>query len=100
MFVETVLPAEIEGLELRQALPYLRPLPFPLLLLLALAALLVGLWAYRRYGRKEEEVREEPPRELTASRTLDASIRAMSVAISMPRAVSRASSTSAKPTAS
>ena len=64
--VETVLPAEIAGLELRQALPYLRPLPFPLLLILALIALLVGLWAYRRYGKREEEDPEEAPRELTA----------------------------------
>ena len=64
--VETVLPAEIAGLELRQALPYLRPLPFPLLLILALIALLVGLWAYRKYGKREEEDPEEAPRELTA----------------------------------
>lgn len=64
--VETVLPAEIAGLELRQALPYLRPLPFPLLLILALIALLVGLWAYRKYRKREEEEPEEAPRELTA----------------------------------
>ncbi|MEJ2334397.1 MAG: hypothetical protein P8Y26_02045 [Gemmatimonadales bacterium] len=64
--VETVLPAEIAGLELRQALPYLRPLPFPLLLILALIALLVGLWAYRTYGKREEEDPEEAPRELTS----------------------------------
>ena len=65
--VETVLPAEIAGLELRQALPYLSPLPFPLLLILALLALLVGLWAYRKYRKREEEQEpEEAPRELTA----------------------------------
>ncbi len=65
--VETVLPAEIAGLELRQALPYLSPLPFPLLLILALIALLVGLWAYRKYRKREEEEEpEEVPRELTA----------------------------------
>jgi hypothetical protein len=64
--VETVLPAEIAGLELRQALPYLSPLPFPLLLILALIALLVGLWAYRKYRKREEEEPEEVPRELTA----------------------------------
>lgn len=63
--VETVLPAEIAGLELRQALPYLRPLPFPLLIILALIALLAGLWAYRRYRKREEEP-AEVPRELTA----------------------------------
>lgn len=63
--VETVLPAEIAGLELRQALPYLSPLPFPLLLILALIALLVGLWAYRKYRKREEEP-EEALRELTS----------------------------------
>jgi hypothetical protein len=63
--VETVLPAEIAGLELRQALPYLSSLPFPLLLILALIALLVGFWAYRKYRKREEEP-EEAPRELTA----------------------------------
>jgi hypothetical protein len=62
--VETVLPAEIAGLELRQALPYLSSLPFPLLLILALIALLVGFWAYRKYRKREEEP-EEAPRELT-----------------------------------
>ncbi len=56
--VETVLPAEIEGLELRQALPFLRPLPFSLLLLLALLALLIGLWAYRRFRKRDEEPME------------------------------------------
>lgn len=64
--VETVLPAEIAGLELRRALPYLNPLPFPLLLILALIALLVGLWAYHKYRKGEEEEAEELPRELTA----------------------------------
>lgn len=65
LFAETVLPAEIEGLELRQALPYLNPLPFPLLLILALMAFLVALWAYRKYRKREEEP-EETARELTA----------------------------------
>ena len=53
--VETVLPADIEGLELRQALPFLNPLPFPWLILLVLAALLAGVWAYRQYRKKEAE---------------------------------------------
>jgi hypothetical protein len=62
--VETVLPAEIEELELRQALPFLNPLPFPWLLLLALVAFLVGLWAYRRFRQQEPET-VEPERHLT-----------------------------------
>lgn len=63
--VETVLPEEIEGLELRQALPFLNPLPFPWLLLLAVVVLAIGLWAYRRYRRREPEP-AEPVLQLTA----------------------------------
>lgn len=65
LVVESVLPANITGLELRQALPFLTPLPFPLLLLIALAALILGWWAYRRFGSRAAEG-ETPARELTA----------------------------------
>ena len=65
VMVETVLPEEIAGLELRQALPLLNPLSFPWLLLLALAVFLVGLWAYRRFRRDQPQT-SEPERRLTA----------------------------------
>jgi hypothetical protein len=64
LIVRTVLPADAGGLELRQGLPFLDPSPFPWLALLLLIAILVGLWAYRRY-RKRDETSDEVVRALT-----------------------------------
>ncbi len=65
LIVRTVLPADARGLELRQGLPFLGPSPFPWLALLLLIAILVGLWAYHRY-RKRDETADEAVRVLTS----------------------------------
>ncbi len=64
LIVRTVLPADARGLELRQGLPFLDPSPFPWIALLLLIAILVGLWAYYRY-RKRDETADEAVRVLT-----------------------------------